>query len=375
MKTSSDSRLSPMDKWYRELLYCTKPANLSDVYGRKDAAKAVARHLHDYLPHAMDHPASLCFLKKGNNCVVTVNFLLSVVPDSGTVPVSVDVGILFPQTFPKGPLKCRVRVRGAEINFAEGIFSDGVEVHLSELAFLKVKPSPYPLVDVVKAISHEIRGNLKFFTTDASFQHQCQGTSGSEDLDGPAILQKCIVSRSPVVLRPGKGQTEKLLQHASMEDSRMKTLRWASELLFARQIFYAEPYLSFREESVPLLRKLYASREIKMQEQHVLKGLISQLREASVRVASHEQAITSLQRGVDASEDSSTCIVPVDDLQARALELLSEVYALDDVLELLERSLKAGQLSCEEYVRRVSDIGRKQFEARFLFARVAEAVK
>ncbi|RNF13019.1 uncharacterized protein Tco025E_06342, partial [Trypanosoma conorhini] len=196
----------------------------------------------------------------------------------------------------------------------------------------------------------------------------------SEGLDARTTVPRSVASRIPLVVGPDKETGEDILQHVSMEFSREKLLQRAAENIFTWQLFSAGPYLSFRKESVSLLKKLYASKKVVKQELGLLEGLLGQLRELSVSTKTLNQVITMPSNSMHDAEDSSKCVVPVDDLQAHALEFLSEIHALDDALELLERSLRAGQLSCEEYVRRVSDIGREQFEARFLFARVAEAV-
>ncbi|ORC88394.1 uncharacterized protein TM35_000172660 [Trypanosoma theileri] len=361
------------------LKHWSSPSNLIDIYKNHSSAYAVAGYLQEFLPHSMKYPAHINIVEKDKGRAISLCFLLRTFPKDRSTAYLVDVGVMIPHGFPASSPKCRVRIRDLNQKLTDNAFLDGFIVPLQRLTMLSNIQSPYPIIRIIEAVKREMEEDIYCFAKGAESycnnkdsQNYSQGegitttvTLGSLDKPTYPIMKaklpplKGITTPSPVIIN---------------NKSRVRLLKEAAGAIFKLQLRQAKSYLDLREESFPLLCRLYKKREFMLQEVYemrLVKNNLYQMYNLSERSLHKTESVRLI---ADSPEVHSTCIVPADELQARALELLGEIHASDDSLELLERSLKAGQLSCEEYVRRVSDVGREQFEARFLFGRVTEAV-
>lgn len=77
---------------------------------------------------------------------------------------------------------------------------------------------------------------------------------------------------------------------------------------------------------------------------------------------------------VNSIDEHERCLVAENALQNRSVELIAEIHASEDALQLIEEGLRMQQLSCEEYVKYVSQLVRDQFIARFLQQRLINHV-
>ena len=130
---------------------------------------------------------------------------------------------------------------------------------------------------------------------------------------------------------------------------------------FARQYDVAEQRLSELEESKATLDQLGRSLADK---EATLRAVIEKL----------ERANAALDRAAEAQaeeDDPLAALEAPDALRAQAVELLSEVLAYDDLLELYERRLRKGTIKgAAAYTRLVGDAARHQFLAKYKLKKV-----
>ncbi|ORC88395.1 uncharacterized protein TM35_000172670, partial [Trypanosoma theileri] len=266
-------------------------------------------------------------------------------------PQPLNVVVQFPAAFPTIAPFCSVVPGGGyqqwRVRQPSRVVAANGAVQLPELSLLKGAAPPYSLLEILLALTEQFE--LEFPLVPAA---------NTTPLNTAASTQ---------------GRINTAATNMS-EEERRRTIQRAAEALMLHLLSKAEGYLDTREEALRHLGRLYKCGGAMREARALLEQRKADLLRYSPALGKVEKITATLEQLPDSPEVHSTCIVPADELQARALELLGEIHASDDSLELLERSLKAGQLSCEEYVRRVSDVGREQFEARFLFGRVTEAV-
>ncbi|RNF11549.1 hypothetical protein TraAM80_00882 [Trypanosoma rangeli] len=346
-----------------ELRRCILMGNLREHYSQA-AATEINKYVGDFMAYLNNFGTiRSSFSMKDNQTLLVLQCPLFVTPpqsgDTGDQRSNKElppllVEVYFPLMFPSVPPCCSVvaekyRHKGVEkwsIRQPSRVVASNGSVYLSELSLLSGATPPYSLLEILLALTEQFE--LEFPLISA--HHEARDGVNNSTHDHRARL------------------TNMSNEHRNALEKK------AAEALMLHLLSKAEGYLDTREQSLTRIARLYKCGGAVREARGLLEEKRSELLPYSLEVEKVEKLVEKFTQLSDNLEVHSTCIVPVDDLQARALELLSEIHALDDVLELLERSLKAGQLSCEEYVRRVSDIGRKQFEARFLFARVAEAV-
>ncbi|ESL05731.1 hypothetical protein TRSC58_06608, partial [Trypanosoma rangeli SC58] len=346
-----------------ELRRCILMGNLRVHYSQA-AATEINKFVGDFMVYLNNFGTiRSSFSVKDNQTLLVLQCPLFVTPpqsgDTGGQRNNKDlppllVEIYFPLMFPSVPPRCSVvaekyKHEGVEkwsIRQPSQVVASNGSVHLSKLSLLSGATPPYSLLEILLALTEQF------------------------ELEFPLVSAHQTVRDS--VNNSSHGRCARLTNMSNEQRSTLE--KKAAEALMLHLLSKAEGYLDTREKSLNRIAHLYKCGGAMREARGLLEEKRSELLPYSLTVEKVEKLVEKFTQLPDNLEVHSTCIVPVDDLQARALELLSEIHALDDALELLERSLKAGQLSCEEYVRCVSDIGRKQFEARFLFARVAEAV-
>ncbi|RNE96042.1 uncharacterized protein Tco025E_09820 [Trypanosoma conorhini] len=346
-----------------ELRRCMLIENLREHYSQAVATE-INKYLGDFLVFLGNFGTiRATFAVKENRTLLVLRCPLFVTPsqegdtgaqrnDEGLSPLFVEV--YFPPIFPSVPPCCIVMAekytyRGVGnwvISQPSRVVAPNGSVRLSELSLLSGAAPPYSLLEVLLALTEQFE--LEFPLVSA---HQ---------------VAKGNVNNSTRV-RQDRLTSMSIDQRSALEQK-------AAETLMLHLLSKAEGYLDTRQQSLRQIAHLYQCGGAMREARGLLEEKRAELLQYLPAVDTVEKIIEKFTQIPDDFEAHSKCVVPVDDLQAHALEFLSEIHALDDALELLERSLRAGQLSCEEYVRRVSDIGREQFEARFLFARVAEAV-
>ncbi|KAH9578612.1 Steadiness box (SB) domain [Trypanosoma melophagium] len=336
-------------------------------------ATAISKYLEDFMVYLSNFGTiTASFCKHDAQMLLTLDCPLFVTPpaknstntnntgntsnsNSSGGPQPLTVAVVFPAVFPTIPPFCSVVPGGAyqqwRVRQPSRVVAANGAVQLPELSLLKGATPPYSLLEVLLALTEQF------------------------ELEFPLLPAGKLTPPRPATSTQGRNKNINNAVATTMtEEERRRTIQRAAEALMLHMLSKADGYLDTREESLRHLRRLYRCGGAMREARTLLEQRKADLLRFSPELGKVEKITTTLEQLPDKIEVHSMCIVPADDLQARALELLGEIHASDDSLELLERALKAGQLSCEEYVRRVSDVGREQFEARFLFGRVTEAV-
>jgi hypothetical protein len=134
-----------------------------------------------------------------------------------------------------------------------------------------------------------------------------------------------------------------------------------------------EAYIQMKMEAMGHLNALHAA-NAELQSQH---DTVLDHKTMLLTTAPELHKITDIvKKWVDtgAMPNASSCVVPQDALHEQAIELLAQNHAADDVMELLEKRLRKGLMSIDDYLKAVSDVARQQFIARLLLRRVQDRV-
>nr|CCD13374.1 unnamed protein product [Trypanosoma congolense IL3000] len=368
---------------------------LARHYGPVVGAK-VKKYIDEFMPYADNFSSISCSLINDDkqlllaiSCPIHVappKEILEAIPREGRMyPVRVE--IIFPSTFPNEPPIVRLLMGGFRIGKVvkwvvkqqlRGIATDGT-INLRELPLLQQTESPYSLLEILVALTEEFEENFPLVPEDpADLTPPCRsaGVTTATALDsgldvGPSAGTARFAAASTSVVSPPVAAPA-LTTAANVV--REMTLQRACDAIFSHLQYKAEGYLDMRAAAAEHLFKLSTTSGQLSTALTALERRKEELLQHMPAPGKIEQLTSALEQVENSMEERSKCIVPADDLQAHALELLGEIHASDDVLELLERSLREGQIACEEYIRRVMDVGRQQFESRFLFDRVTEAV-
>lgn len=153
---------------------------------------------------------------------------------------------------------------------------------------------------------------------------------------------------------------------------RAKMIQEAAEKIVIDLNEKASAYLATREQSLGYLQSLTASNRELQDAKQVLVCHKAELNEYLPQVGDIGTLLQQLDGHTDSVEEHANCLAPVNPLQIRALDLMADVHASEDILSLLEEGLRSEHLTCDEYVKCVSDVGRELFVTRFLCQRVFE---
>ncbi|KEG06710.1 hypothetical protein DQ04_12621000 [Trypanosoma grayi] len=362
--------LNHQEKWLKGLKYCTIPDNLSSIYTDPRTVQAVARYLEEFVPFATIYPASICFIKKDQHRVVSLSFRLRITPVGSSTPKEMDVGFIIPQSFPVALPKCRVRLRNPTSTLTNKGTPQDIAVRLEDLPSLKTERFPCPLLAILKGLSKEFQENLDNFIKDESHSEQLQqqrsgNNAGNYAAAIPAAetlphVRPCTrdISREREATR-----SEPL---SVVEEQCSASVQLAARLIVSWQECFSTTYLNLREDSMPLLGKLQACHREMRRKKNLLQQQRDRINQMSAKMKKIQHSVTAFKDVENSAEVHSKCIVPADDRQAQVLDLLGEIHACDDTLDILVRSLTVQQLSCNEFIQYVSDISRKKFHALFL---------
>ncbi|KAH8603356.1 Vps23 core domain [Trypanosoma vivax] len=327
------------------------------------AAMAIDEYIADFIDYLNNfNPVSYSFRGTSEQCPLVLDCPIHV-SSSSVTGAQLDgalcvlyVEVLFPQEFPSLSPICRVlahrcstgSVASWSISRHSKIVTPEGLVRLENISQLAGASSPYTLFDILMAL-------IENFSQEFPLVPSSTLAEGGEGSPRPCAPPG-VVMRTP------------------MSNERAALLQRAGETVMAHLFTKADEYLHTRVRVLKYQDILNRSCEQLHEAEVSLRNKKSELLKYSPCIGRVEELVEALGHVPNSLEEHSMCIVPVDELQARALDLLGEIRACDDVLELLERALKLGQISCDEFVRRVSDVGREQFVARFIFGRVTEAI-
>jgi hypothetical protein len=373
--------------------------SLIPIYG-VDRTKAIKAFLKEFEQYKSNFPTQTAQLKEAaGRKLLLIQAPITVSLPTG--PLGVTLGLLFTTQFPEHPPHCAVLLQPGERLAANLTYvaPNGV-LRLPQLPFLRTTPKP-TFCDLLLAATHafenefplEIQGLVRTplqqqpvaggagpngvspvaghptspgYPADSMNQSQGQGAA-PRFADPNAGLTRPQVPGSPaptstptnpmgspaVAPPPVQRPIEKALAEKVLLDLRLK----------------GEDHLRFRKQALEHYGKLKSSRLTLEREQ---EALIEKKQTLLTTAPEMEKVANMVKewRQNSAMPTASSCIVPHDELHAQAIELIAQNHAADDVMELLEKRLKKGYMSCDDYLKAVSEVARKQFLAKLLLKRV-----
>ncbi|KPI90867.1 hypothetical protein ABL78_0100 [Leptomonas seymouri] len=313
------------------------------------AASAITYAVSNFLPYANNFPNSRARVTPGNGIAEPLHlecFLMIRKPPNGiSTPLLLVLSFTdqYPQQIPSAVL---VAPPGNEkIKKPYPVMSPDGRIQVECLSFLRGVERPYPLLDMLLAISEQF------------------------ELEYPLVG---LDYRSPT---KSHATTVPNLAAETVDPTHQALVQEAAEKVVIDINEKASNYLDTREQALQYLQRLNESNRELHKAQEMLQTHQAELQEYVPGVSNVSALLRQLEGHSDTIEEHANCLVPADPLQARALELMAEIHASDDVLALLEDGLKREVFTCDEYVKNVSDVGRDQFVSRFLYLRASEKLK
>ncbi|EPY41264.1 hypothetical protein AGDE_00595 [Angomonas deanei] len=255
------------------------------------------------------------------------------------------VRLLLPKGFPQQQLSLYLLQVDANLKIKQPypVMSADGNIQLECLSFLRGTERPYPLLDILVAVTEQFE--LEYPFVDKNYRPPPQQKSSEVNMTN-------LVNNK---------RKEQLVQEAA-------------EKVVIDLNEKASTYLQTREESLSYLKKLNdINRDLKKADGMLTKHE-AELKSYLPNVGNVQSLMKTLDGYEDSVEEHNRCLTAEDPLHARALDLMAELHASEDTLRLLEDGLKAEQLNCEDFVKCVSDVGREQFVTRFLWIRVCDSI-
>lgn len=376
--------------------------SLIPIYG-VDRTKAIKAFLKEFEQYKSNFPTQTAQLKEAaGRKLLLIQAPITVSLPTG--PLGVTLGLLFTTQFPEHPPHCAVLLQPGE-RLAPNltyVAPNGV-LRLPQLPFLRTTPKP-SFCDLLLAATHafenefplEIQGLVRTplqqqqqqpvpnsaglsrvspvaghpispgYPGDPMGSSLNQSQGGAPRFTDPnAGLNRAQANPgspaptsnpagSPAVSAPpAQRPIEKALAEKVLLDLRLK----------------GEDHLRFRKQALEHYAKLKSSRLTLEREQEALIEKKQTLLTTAPEMEKVANMVKEWKQN-SAMPTASSCIVPHDELHAQAIELIAQNHAADDVMELLEKRLKKGYMSCDDYLKAVSEVARKQFLAKLLLKRV-----
>ena len=285
-------------------------------------------------------------------CPLALSFLDIDSSTSNTSPIS--LGLLFTLFFPERPPVCVVKAAAG---------------------------SSWTIVDQHPAVGE--RGALKLASLPS-----LQKTLASQPV--PSLLEILLAvteyfSEVPVASqvphKPPPQQQSYVQQQEAQQPGQVTT--------FAPPAVSAPPSAAHAEAANVLLRLLsqqagsyltarVSALESKRKNDETNTQLVHLKQSLQQRKAALEEGIDKLEQITATLEAANAngmppineALVPVSSLHAQALDLLAEVHACDDLMELHEKRLKKGSISADAFLRAISETARKQFLNKYLLRKI-----
>lgn len=218
-----------------------------------------------------------------------------------------------------------------------------------------------------------------------SVVNQCPGiTVPKADSTSPSIIPVASPTRTPqqqqqqykdpsacLLPRTDAPAASVEAMAASVEPSQ----RFLAEEALRRLSLLADEYLCQRETYLGKMRAIAESREalvrVNAAECARKAALVESMStyEANMSVFS---SMATLHKHLPG--DAVELLVATDERSEQLLSFLAEVYACDDVLDLLEQRLQQRTVAFDDYLRQVNQAARKQFIARFMAKKTYSAM-
>lgn len=320
-------------------------------------ASAITYAVNSFLPYANNFPNSRARLTPGKGVAEPLHLecflMIRKTPTDAGTPLLVVLSFTdqYPQQIPSAVL---VAPPGNEkIKQPYPVMAPDGRIQVECLSFLRGVERPYPLLDMLLAISEQFE--LEYPLVGPDYRPPTAAAAAGGLAAGAGVVPN--------------------LSSQNVNPARQALVQEAAEKVVIDINEKASNYLDTREQALQYLQKLNESNRELHKAKEMLQTHQEELQEYVPSVGNVSSLLRQLDGHSDTIEEHANCLVPADPLQARALELMAEIHASDDLLGLLEDGLKREVFTCDEYVKNVSEVGRDQFVSRFLYLRASEKLK
>ena len=379
---------------------------LRPIYGAEKAS-AIRQYLQDFEQFKVNFPQQVPTIREANGRKLLLLTAPVAIPRPNGTKTMITLGLLFTAQFPEHPPHCAIMLQSGQrlVPNHPLVASNGV-VRLPQLPFLREQPHP-SLCDILFAVTEAFENDFPLTVGDgaspaASSSASPTGSWNNRDPAGssPAQAQNYGQQQTPVSTGQGSASNGSPQQPRYVDPNtappapppqippqyqqpnsspppppqrsfspppRVKEAQLMEKVLLDLRL-KGEEHIKFRKEALAHLEGLQNA----VQSQQKATEALIERKQTLLTTAPEMHRVSEMVkewRETKAMTSASSCVVPVDDLHAHALELLAQNHAADDVMDLLERKLKKGFISCDDYLKAVSDIARQQFIARLLLKR------
>ncbi|CCW70596.1 unnamed protein product [Phytomonas sp. Hart1] len=322
---------------------------LANIFHTQTAA-AISRHLNDFLPFKGEFPLYFARISPSGHDpkleVVWNVYLRAHNPNRAMFVVA----IVYSKEFPRNDVEAYLRVPDPSkmyVKYPNPLLDRNGRIQLNAAQLLSLERHPYSIRSILIVLSRQFERNFPYEYIPVP------GASNFPDTHPFAPLapnNKTPESFTGI-------QNEKRL-----EDIAEKVLIDINQK--------ASQYINTRKQSIQYLKTLRAQNERLEKAKADLLNHKQMLSEYLPNVGNVRTLIQQLKGREDTIEEHANSLIAGDTLQAKALELVVDSLALDDMMGLLDDALKSEKLSCEEYVKLITDLGREQFFARFVYQKI-----
>ncbi|CCW62764.1 unnamed protein product [Phytomonas sp. EM1] len=321
---------------------------LSKVFNQHSAAN-ISRHLSDFFGYKNEFPSyfvRIISYQTGAVLEVVWNIRLNGIdPSRATIIIAIE----FRDQFPMNDLKAFLRVSDPSkmcVKQPYNLISNDGSIQLDSLYALRGASRPYPIILILTTLKKQFEAEYPLV-----------------DIPGQVAsnVQSCTMPNPSATTH-----SEQAKRHALIES--------VAEKVFINLNQKTSSYLDTRKQSLKYLEELRVKRNELEKAKADLMNHKQRLSEYLPNACDISSLLEQLNGHEDTIEEHAKCLIPGNELQARVLELVVDNLALDDMLGLLDDGLKSEKLSCEEYVKLITDLSREQFLARFAYQKIQPQV-
>ena len=345
---------------------------LVPLYGT-EKAKVVVQYVTEFLPYRsnFDGDVTASFYEAQGRKWLLLNcpLVLSTEPQT-----KLTIGVAFPPLFPDKWPYCVINDIGARKLVHEHPFvaANGV-IRVQSLPLLQGSHDVPPLIQLFVSIQCALSDVAPFAASAAGAAVRSSLAVASQP--APVSPKATLVGAATGALDGTVTSPSAASASPVVSPQRARLLRAAAEVLHRHLLKKQDDFIDVREQCMKQLMYLNASRD-------TLQAMESNLAEKKRKLvevegptqAAYNHALQWKEMHEQTPVDPRNVIVATDRSNEAALQLQAEIHAFDDAYDVLERSLKKGQLTSDEYVRDVSDIARMQFLAKFQLERITSGM-
>lgn len=336
----------------------------------QEKGRAILRYLGDFLPYLSNFQPIVGGLREVPNILpgspilyLTCPLLVQCRDGSKSIVV---VNVHFLPSFPeKIPIVMFVMPAGAKVREDHAYVTPNGLIRVPQLPLLQhsISPPPHSLCEILLAITDVTEEKFPF--VPLSFSNAAPSPAATPTMSAAAISPNVP---SPL---PTASKTEPPPPPPPLPPVRESVSR-AAEALMMFLSKRVDAYLEQREVGLQHLARLEEQRKLLESRLPTVAHETSELRTVRTQTAKL-CALVEKSAAAQREDSSDDLIQPSGDIHQAALELLSQIHGYDDMLALHDGPLRKGQVTCDGYIKDVSQTARAQFFAKYRYHKLLNA--